>query len=79
MLADGAFDIVVSCSVLQDVLDYQGAIGEMYRLLRPGGTCILAITHPCFSSDGGWVKDAQGQKRYWKIDNYFHERGFEIS
>ena len=37
-----------------------------YRVLRPGGTCILAVTHPCFSSDGGWVKDADGKKLYWK-------------
>ena len=38
----------------------------------------LAVTHPCFSSDGGWVKDSKGKKLYWKIDNYFYERGFEI-
>ena len=38
----------------------------------------LAVTHPCFSSDGGWVKDSKGKKLDWKIDNYFYERGFEI-
>jgi ubiquinone/menaquinone biosynthesis C-methylase UbiE len=78
MLDDGAFDIAVSCVVIQGVLDYQAAIREMYRLLCPGGACILALTHPCFSSDGGWVKDSNGKKLYWKIDNYFHERGFEV-
>jgi ubiquinone/menaquinone biosynthesis C-methylase UbiE len=79
MLNDDTFDIVVSCVVIQDVPDYQAAVKEMYRVLQPGGTCILAMTHPCFSSDGGWVKDSKGKKLYWKIDNYFYERGFEIS
>jgi ubiquinone/menaquinone biosynthesis C-methylase UbiE len=79
MLDDDTFDIVVSCIVIQAVPNYQAAIGEMHRVLRSGGTCILAITHPCFSSDGGWIKDAKGKKLYWKIDNYFYERGFETS
>ena len=78
MLNDDTFDIVVSSLVIQDVPDYRAAVAEMYRVLRPGGTCILAMTHPCFSSDGGWVRDSEGKKLYWKIDNYFYERGFEI-
>jgi ubiquinone/menaquinone biosynthesis C-methylase UbiE len=78
MLNDDTFDIVASCVVIQDVPDYQAAIKEMYRVLQPGGTCILAITHPCVSSDGGWVKDSKGKKQYWKVDNYFYERAFEI-
>jgi ubiquinone/menaquinone biosynthesis C-methylase UbiE len=78
MLNDDTFDSVVSCVVIQDVPDDQAAIKEIYRVLRPGGTCILAISHPCFSSDGGWVRDSTGKKLYWKIDNYFYERGFEI-
>ena len=79
MLNDDTFDIVVSCIVVQSVPDYQAAIKEMYRVLQLGGTCILAMTHPCFSSDGGWVRDAKGKKLYWKIDNYFYERGFETA
>lgn len=79
MLNDDTFDIVVSCVVVQGIPDYQAAIKEMYRVLQPGGTCILAMTHPCFSSDGGWVKDAKGKKLYWKIDSYFYERGFETA
>jgi ubiquinone/menaquinone biosynthesis C-methylase UbiE len=78
MLNDDTFDFVVSCLVLQDILDYQAAVEEMYRVLQPDGKCILAITHPCFSSDAGWVRDSDGVKLYWKIDNYFYERGFEI-
>lgn len=78
MLDDEAFEAVVSCVVVQAIPDYRAAVGEMCRVLGPGGMCILAIPHPCFSSDGSWVKDAEGEKLYWKIDNYFYERAFEI-
>jgi len=78
ILSADSFDVIVSCVVLQDVPDYQTATKEMYRVLRSGGECILIITHPCFSSDAGWVKDASGKKLHWKIDNHFYESGFEI-
>jgi 2-polyprenyl-3-methyl-5-hydroxy-6-metoxy-1,4-benzoquinol methylase len=78
MLDDNAFDIVVSCVVIQDVLDYQAALKEMYHVLRPGGTCILAMLHPCFSSDGGWARNSNGEKLYWKMDKYFHERAVKV-
>lgn len=78
VLSAHTFEFIVSCLVLQNVPDYQSALKEMYRVLRPGGACILAITHPCFSSDASWVRDANGKKLHWKIDNYFYERGYEI-
>ena len=74
---DQTFDIIVSSVVLQDIPNYQATVKEFYRVLQPEGQCIIAITHPCFSSDGGWVKDSNGKKLYWKIDNYFYERDFE--
>ena len=75
---DSTFTIIVSCLVLQDVPDHQKAVQEMYRVLQPGGVFILVISHPCFSSDGGWIKDSDGKKEFWKIDNYFFEREIEI-
>lgn len=72
------FDIVVSNMVLQDLKEYEKAIKEMYRLLVKGGGCVFSILHPCFSAPGSeWVKDENGQKMYWKVDNYFKEIPFE--
>lgn len=34
---DGSFDVVFSCQVLEHVLDYRAALGEMKRVLRPRG------------------------------------------
>jgi ubiquinone/menaquinone biosynthesis C-methylase UbiE len=76
-LDDAIFDLVASSLVIQDVPQYQAAIHEIFRVLRPGGTFVLATTHPCFSSDGAWVKDEAGRKLYWKTDHYFDERAYE--
>ena len=75
----GSFDYIVSCLVLQDVPDHQKAVLEMHRLLKNSGKFVLVITHPCFSSDGGWIKDHAGKRLYWKIDNYFFERDIEMA
>lgn len=43
------------------------------------GHFLLVLLHPCFSADGGWVRDADGNKLYWKIDNYFREVPSEMT
>ncbi len=77
LFEDGAFDIVVSSCVIHDLPDYQSAIQEMHRVLVPTGVFILAMMHPCFSSQGQWIRDSKGNKLYWKVDGYFYEGGFE--
>ena len=42
--ADGSFDMVIAAEVLEHVLDDDGAMAELARVLRPGGT--LAVTVP---------------------------------
>jgi SAM-dependent methyltransferase len=37
---DGFFDLVFSCQVLEHVSDYRSALGEMRRVLRPGGVSL---------------------------------------
>lgn len=66
-------DLVVSCLAIQDVVDYESAVCEFRRVLIDNAYCVLALLHPCFSSDGGWVRDEAGEKLHWKVDNYFHE------
>ncbi|MDD2890612.1 MAG: class I SAM-dependent methyltransferase [bacterium] len=77
-LINDFFHMVVSCCAVQDVLDYKSAIKELSRVLKTGGTFILAIPHPCFSSDGSWGRDTDNKKLYWKTDNYFFEREYNF-
>lgn len=39
--ADGSFDVVLCSHVLDDVSDDRAALGELFRVLRPGGFAIL--------------------------------------
>lgn len=39
---DSSFDYVLSFDVLEHVPDYSAALGEMYRVLRPGGQIVLS-------------------------------------
>jgi SAM-dependent methyltransferase len=66
--ADGSFDRVVCAEVMEHVHDYPAAVGELVRVLRPGGrigitvpTAItervyFALTHAYFESPGGHIR-----------------------
>lgn len=41
--ADASFDVVICSEVLEHLFDYQGAIDEVARVLRPGGTFIASV------------------------------------
>ncbi len=40
---DGSFDLVLSNQVFEHVADYPAAIGEIFRVLKPGGACFLVL------------------------------------
>jgi len=71
-----AFDLVVSYLSLIDIPDIQAAIPEMARVLRPGGSLLIANLNSFNTAcvDMGWVKDNNGQRLYYPIDNYLEER-----
>ncbi len=70
--ADGQFDLVVSFMSLMDGPDYPGAVGEIRRVLKPGGELVFNITHPCFLTPGlGWVTDQTGKKTKLTVAGYF--------
>lgn len=76
-LSDSSFDMIVSVYVLCDVRDYDKAIRELSRVLKPKGRFILLIEHPCFNwNTGGWERVPADSQRtedwlYLKVDNYF--------
>lgn len=72
-MEDASFDLVVSSMVLQDVPDHGAALRELRRVLRNDGDLLLAISHPCFSSDGSWYRSESGERLFWRTDNYFYE------
>ena len=71
-----AFDLVVSYLSLIDIPDIEAAVPEMARVLRPGGTLLIAnlTSFNTAGADVGWVKDGDGRRAYYPIDNYLEER-----
>ncbi|GAB3744581.1 class I SAM-dependent methyltransferase [Microlunatus parietis] len=45
-LADGSFDGVLCALVLHHLADRPRFLGEVFRVLRPGGWLVLSTTHP---------------------------------
>jgi SAM-dependent methyltransferase len=77
---NAAFDLVVSYLSLIDIPDVEVAIPEMARVLRPGGTLLIAnlTSFNTAGADAGWVKDAVGRRVHYPIDNYLQERAVWI-
>lgn len=73
--ADGTFDLVVSYLTLIDIPDVEAGIGGMARVLRPGGTLLIAnlTSFSTASRTGGWSRDADGELEFC-IDHYLEER-----
>jgi len=79
-LANESFDLVVSYLTLIDIADARAAIAEMERVLRPGGTLLIANLNP-FNTAGmpdGWRRCLDGRVRF-TLDNYLEERAEWVS
>ncbi len=50
--ADAAFDVVLSCLVLEHIADLDGFFREVRRLLRAGGRAVLTAMHPAMMLRG---------------------------
>lgn len=60
---DASFDLVVSYLSLIDIDGMEQAVAEMARVLRPGGTLLLANLNG-FSTAGNWEDKGAAEPRY---------------
>ncbi|MGC1399994.1 methyltransferase domain-containing protein [Candidatus Binatus sp.] len=73
----GSFDAVISTMALMDGPDFPGAMREIARVLRPGGTLAYSILHPCFATKGmGWIRDESGRAVKFTVADYFNSEPF---
>ena len=77
---DASFDLVVSYLSLIDIPDVHAAIRGMVRVLQPGGTLLIAnlTSFNTACGDTGWLKDKNGQRLFYPLDNYLGERGMWV-
>ena len=64
-----SFDAVIANMVLMDIPDYQSAMRNCIAALKPGGTFIFSLQHPCFEEPSAkWPA-----KRYVAVHAYLDE------
>jgi len=72
---DEFLDVVVSFMALMDSPNFEGAVKEIYRILRLDGELIFSMIHPCFSTKGyGWIPDEQGNCIKLTVSDYFDDQ-----
>ena len=73
---DASFDAVVACLVFEHIDDMDDAIGEVARVVRPGGRFVFFLNHPLLQTPGsGWIDDQvlDPPEQYWRIGSYLTE------
>ena len=68
-----SFDLVVSYLTLIDIPDFRAGIREMVRVLKPGGTLLIANLNSFISTSNGWIKDQDGRYSHYPVDRYAEE------
>jgi SAM-dependent methyltransferase len=72
-VADGQFDLLIACDVLEHVADDRRALGEICRVLSPGGFAILTVPQqdylPQTFEDASIVTPADRERRYGQSDH----------
>ena len=73
---DSAFDAVVACLVFEHIDAVDQAIGEVGRVLEPGGRFLFFLNHPLLQTpNSGWIDDQvlDPPEQYWRIGSYLIE------
>jgi ubiquinone/menaquinone biosynthesis C-methylase UbiE len=71
-----AFDIAICNMALMFIKEYEKTVHQVARVLKPRGTFIFSLLHPCFLTPGSeWIIDdsdntGKGKRIGWKTDNY---------
>lgn len=75
-VATAGVDAAIACLVFEHIEDLDAALGEVARVLRPGGTFLFLLNHPLLQTPGsGWIDDQvlDPPEQYWRIGPYLVE------
>lgn len=75
-IADASVDAAVACLVFEHIEALDAALGEVARVLRPGGRFLFLLNHPLLQTPGsGWIDDQMldPPEQYWRIGAYLVE------
>jgi ubiquinone/menaquinone biosynthesis C-methylase UbiE len=74
--ADASFDAAVACLVFEHIDAVDEAIGEIARVVEPGGRFSFFVNHPLLQTPGsGFIDDhmVDPPEQYWRVGAYLVE------
>jgi 2-polyprenyl-6-hydroxyphenyl methylase/3-demethylubiquinone-9 3-methyltransferase len=71
----GTFDIVVSSDVIEHTPDPWRGVGELLRVLKPGGLLCLTVPNRTFWYFSLFLANRFGWRKYNGFENWVHYRG----
>jgi SAM-dependent methyltransferase len=72
--SNGSFDAAVACLVFEHIVDANGAIAEVGRVLATRGKFLFLLNHPLLQTpNSGWIDDTILDEQYWRIGPYLVE------
>ena len=85
--ADNTFDVVICSEVLEHIPDYQSALGEIERVLAPGGTFVASVPRAwperiCWAFSSAYHQVEGGHLRIFNavsLRNEIEQRGFNYN
>ena len=79
-LPDASFDLAVCVLALQNIKNLSGTLSQLSHLLKPGGTFIAVLNHPCFRilRHSQWGFDADTGMQFRRLDKYLSESSYAI-
>ncbi|QED46269.1 class I SAM-dependent methyltransferase [Cytobacillus dafuensis] len=72
----GKFDVIISSLAIHYIEDYSNLIKNISAFLKHNGEFVFSIEHPIVTARNemnNWVKDKEGVKIHWALDNYQEE------
>lgn len=77
--ADASFDFATAFMSMMDMADQPTVLGEVYRVLKPGGFFQFSILHPCFVPPHRRnIRNEQGEPVAIEIADYFRETDGDV-
>jgi SAM-dependent methyltransferase len=71
---DDAFDGICCCLAIEHSEGGDALLGEVARVLAPGGRFLLLVNHPMYQGpESGFVDDQILGERYWRVGPYLRE------
>ena len=71
-VSDAAFDLVMCNYVMENIGDIAGVFAEFHRVMKPGGSCIVSISHPLRAQ--AIREQGADDREVWTLRDYF-DRG----